>query len=344
MLDRALEYLGDCGPELRNGMTTHAPMVAEALCALGRPDAVMPWLERYAAQALPRPPRRERIERAGFRAALAREDRFSDWSAFFADELANAKWPELLDTWVARLAPGICAAATHGVIRVGHAARALGELETPLRIRELADALASWASTYQELPSAGTPAARSFRPREAIARVAPQPRAQRVFEGTIVSSLHGLDRFPDFAHVIGLLDVSREPAEVVAELSEVFAQVLLDNAHDALTAIVLSHGVTSVAALANLLPHVSAATARAALPYAWQASCGLYATFGSAGAQAPATEPAGGSAAELAERAIAHGDEHAIKLAEACLAAHARRPSPVLLEAPRRVLALLPPA
>lgn len=344
MLDQALEHLGDHGPELRNGMTTHAPMVAEALCALGRPDAVMPWLERYAAQALPRPPVRERIGRVSWRAALAHEDRFSDWSAFFADELANAKWREVLDVWAARLAPGICAAATHGVIRVGHAARALGELETPVRIRELADALASWASTYQELPTARTPATRSFRAREAIARVALQPREQRVFEGTIVSSLQGLDAFPGFADVIGLLDPSAEPGELAAELTEVFAQVLLENAHDTLTAIVLTHGVTSIAALANLLPHVSDATARAALPYAWQASCGLFATFGSTSVQAGVPVAANGSAADLAERAIAHADEHAIKLAEACLAAHARRPSPALLAAPRRVLALLPPA
>jgi hypothetical protein len=343
MLDQALEYLGGFGPDLRNGMTTHAPMVSEALCALGRPDAVMPWLERYAAQALPRPPARERIERAGFRAALAREERFSDWSAFFADELANAKWRELLDAWVARLAPGICAAATHGVIRVGHAARALGELETPARLRELADALASWASTYQELPTTRRRVAGSFRPREAIARVALQPREQRVFAGTIVSSLAGLERFPEFAGVIGLLDTAFEPSDLVAELTEVFARVLVENARDALTAIVLTHGVTSIAALGNLLPHVRETTARAALPYAWQASCGLYATFGSAPAPPRAFVSAGGHASELAERAIAHGDEHAIKLAEACLAAHARSPSPVLLEAPRRVLELLPP-
>ena len=28
-------------------LTNHAPMVAEALCALGRPDAVRPWVNRY---------------------------------------------------------------------------------------------------------------------------------------------------------------------------------------------------------------------------------------------------------------------------------------------------------
>jgi hypothetical protein len=45
-MDEALERLADRGPDLRNGMTSHAPMAAEALCALGRSDAVPGWVER----------------------------------------------------------------------------------------------------------------------------------------------------------------------------------------------------------------------------------------------------------------------------------------------------------
>ena len=41
---------------------------------------------------------------------------------------------------------------SHGVLRVGHAARALTHGETPLRVRELGDAFASWAASYQTLP------------------------------------------------------------------------------------------------------------------------------------------------------------------------------------------------
>ncbi len=362
MLDQALERMALDGPDLRNGMTSHAPMVVEALCALGRPDAVMPWLDRYRAGALPRPPERERIDAAHWRRALSREDRFSDWSAFFANQLASAPWRDVLDRWVARLAPGICAAATHGVIRVGHAARALGASESSLRLAELADALASWASTYQELPAARrgeelptvrcgdelpTPRVRamgSLAARDAIARVARVPLEERRFTGTIVSSLEALAGFPAFADVIGLLDTRGEPVDRVADLAEVFARVLLGSAHDPLTAIVFTHGVTSVAAFGNLLPHIEDATARAALPFVWQSACGLYAAFGSAPAVDGPVEPAAEDAETLVERAIAHGDEHAIKLAEACLARSACRPSPVFGAAVQRVLALLPPA
>jgi len=44
VLDEALEVLASAGPDLRNGMSNHAPMAVEALCALGRSDAALPWL------------------------------------------------------------------------------------------------------------------------------------------------------------------------------------------------------------------------------------------------------------------------------------------------------------
>ena len=53
-LDEALDRLSGYGPALANGNFNHAPMVAEALCALGRPEAVMPWIERYQPRMLPR--------------------------------------------------------------------------------------------------------------------------------------------------------------------------------------------------------------------------------------------------------------------------------------------------
>ena len=55
LFDTALESIKDAGPDLRNGLTNHAPMAIEALCALGREDAVMPWLEHYRAGMLPWP-------------------------------------------------------------------------------------------------------------------------------------------------------------------------------------------------------------------------------------------------------------------------------------------------
>src|SRR5260370_29416158 len=93
-LDGALDRLAGYGPGLANGNFSHAPMVAEALCALGRPAAVMPWIERYqerivarAPAGAPAPGVDEPIRPAEWRGALGQRDRFAAWSALFAGEL-----------------------------------------------------------------------------------------------------------------------------------------------------------------------------------------------------------------------------------------------------------------
>jgi Questin oxidase-like len=341
-LDDALEIIAPYGIALKNGNSSHAPMVAEALCALGRPETVLPWIARYRERMVPRFQPGDRIRREDWHAALGARGRFADWSALFGEELQEAPWTQVLDRWVDRLAPGFCAAATHGVIRVGHAARSLAAGETPQRLREFADAFASWAATYQELPANGHVANGTMAPREAIKRVAVVPPERREYAGNITASLAMLSDLPAFAPAIGLIDTSGDLAPLVAELTEVFAGVYLANAHDIRTTIAFIHGVTSPAALGNIEPQVSDRTARAALRFAWQAGCGLYACFGGATATAEVGEPREADEDRLVDRAIAHGDEHVIKFTEACLHRHALSPSPVYFAAIDHVLGMIP--
>jgi hypothetical protein len=46
-LEHALSLLAQSGPSSSGGLSNHGPMAAEALVSLGRPDAVVPWVERY---------------------------------------------------------------------------------------------------------------------------------------------------------------------------------------------------------------------------------------------------------------------------------------------------------
>ena len=153
VLDETLEIMAPMGPDLSNGFSNHAPMAIEAMCAMGRGDAVMPWFERYRHSLVPRRARVARLTNDNWRAALGDQRRTEDWFEFFRNELEERPWRSVLDTWAARLAPGLMAAATHGVIRTGHATRALALEDTPARRRELADGLAYWAAEYLPLPA-----------------------------------------------------------------------------------------------------------------------------------------------------------------------------------------------
>ena len=56
VLDEALESISFAGPELVNGLTNHAPMTIEALSAMGRGDAVLPWFDGYRTGMTAWPP------------------------------------------------------------------------------------------------------------------------------------------------------------------------------------------------------------------------------------------------------------------------------------------------
>ena len=335
-LDEALGRLSPYGAALTNGNFNHAPMVAEALCALGRPDMVLPWIERYRPRMLPRASVGRSIAATQWREALGQRERFADWSELFRQALRDAEWRDVLELWAGRLAPGVSAAATHGAIRVGHAVRGLAAEETPRRLAELADALASWASSYSELPSADG-AGGGLSPREAIARMPIVPAARRR-QGNIVAALSGLVEFTQFAPAVARADLDGDILSLLAELSELFARVYLANVHNVPTAIAFIHGVTSLSALGHIAPQVSDRTARSLLHFGWQAGCGLCACYGGGTAFAAAIAAIDQDWEELLERALANGDEHVIKFTEACLSRDFLAPSPAYPAAVANVL------
>lgn len=339
-LDEALGLLTGLGADLTNGMTSHVPMVAEALSAMGEGVAAVAWVGAHRKTVVPRVAASKPIEAETWRTALGQRRRFADWSAFFAEEIARHGWRAVCDRWVGRLAPGFPAAATHGVIRVGHAARALNAGETRLRLREFADGLALWASTYVELPAARTAPAR-LSPAEALVRVHLVPDEKRQNGGAITVALGQLVHAPGFVGVLDLIDNEGSPKDTALAAAEAFARVAAANVHSPLTAIVFTHGVTGMAAAINLLPHLSAATAQTLVAYAWQSGAALMSAY--------ATAPFDGAAAvampatiDRVARALAHGDDHVIKLTEACLALNDLHPSPAFLAAADSVAAHLP--
>jgi hypothetical protein len=134
----------------------------------------------------------------------------------------------------------------------------------------------------------------------------------------------------------------RPPADVPADLLELastFARVFLEFGSD--SPIALLHAVTAPVAARSALPLMPAEFARPTYDALWHIDAALYAVFTRevTPRPVPLTEPPPPSA--LADRAVATGDEHAIKLTEACLRLHSESRSALLLHAAARACEVL---
>jgi hypothetical protein len=316
--DEAIEQFGRRGPEFGPGLSNHGPMAADALVAMGREDAVLPWAQWYVARLEDPSTSGRPIDAVQWREALGDIRRAGDWTAFFARELDAYPWPEVLETWVARLVPGIMAGATHGILRTAHAVRALDRGENPQRVTELAAGLAYWAARYQELPSSRNGASGALGVEDALRDVTLVDRSTPR-RGLIFEAVRAVEA-TDFAGVIDTVDTTISVDAFVSDVTQTFVRQYLANARHASISFV--HTVTAPSALRFLAPHLSEATTRSAMRYAWQACASIYATYG--GGAVPALDPGAPlDAPDLIDQAVAARDEHAIKFTEACLREHA---------------------
>ncbi len=78
-----------------------------------------------------------------------------------------------------------------------------------------------------------------------------------------------------------------------------------------------------------------------ALAYAWQTAAAMYVTFGTRADLSRFDEVKVEHQDELIERAIACGDEHAIKFTEVCLREHALKPDLTFLAAAGHAIRML---
>ncbi|HMA28454.1 MAG TPA: questin oxidase family protein [Thermoanaerobaculia bacterium] len=336
-LDDALEILDGAGPEYGGGLSNHGPMAAEALFTLGEPGAVVPWTERYRRKLGDEPAPGKPVERSAIPDALGQMRRYPDWLALFLEEFHEGPWEPAVDRWVYELAPGFAGAATHGIIRVGHAARSLARHDTPGRRKELARGFAYWAATHQTLPGKeGRPA--GLPPAQALARV-PRLAEDVRRTGSISQGLKLVEKLPDFPGVISLVE-ARASESFVSALGEVFARVFLAGTKASGRTIALVHAVTGPAAAGLLLPHVSPRTAARLSAFAWQAGAALYAVYGKP-LGPPEVEAPRATPEALIAGAVKSGDEHAIKFTEGCLRLDAISPSPAFRSAASRAVELL---
>lgn len=314
--ERAIERLAATGPEFGGGLSNHGPMTVEALHHLGHDEAIEPWLERYIGGLEPEPSPSE------LPPTLGQMQHMADWTRLFEAELAQSQWQTVVGRWVPQLAPGVFAAAAHALLRTSHAIRALRERDTPVRRAELARGLGYWAATYQPLP--GTVRARGRRTVDELLETLPEVPRTEVF--LLSEGIRDIDRVPTLAEHLSQVDLRElRPQRLLAGLApwaragaqvSVFAHV---------------HVLTGTVALLEFEDLIGTQQMHELLEHGWHAAAAMVAVW-----RPPTPTPAQGlprSREELINRAIACGDEHGIKLVDACLTAHDRYGLPELLHA-----------
>ncbi|MGC4985128.1 questin oxidase family protein [Streptomyces sp. DT193] len=308
-LDEALERLHNSGPERLGRLTNHAPMAVEALAARGQAHSVHRWLDLYARKLEEFPSRVEPVTDGSWFSALGDPRRAADWIGYFEREIAERPWREVLTQWWPRLLPGMYGGSTHPVIRVGHAVRTLlsGEVTEP-RLAELAHGLGYWAARHRTvavlapLPGADSAAA-------ALDTISPIVIQDDGFS----ARLDRVTALPVWAASV------TEPSDAYGHLTELVRAATHRYAtHGHGEETMLVHAATAPNAVLRTLPALPHALWLSSLRAAWTASAAVTAMYAPATSVAYAP-PGTFTPEEVFERALAHGDEHVIKLTDTAL-------------------------
>ena len=293
-------------PEYGGGLCNHLPMALIALDQMGATPSRLndyqrghvKWLEK-----LPSP--RGAFTPGAWPFRKANHAAFAELRAEFQRRIAADGWESVLRATLPDLAPGLSAAAFHGMIRTAMGVTARHE-------GEIASGLAYWAAHWQRL---GPPEPATEPVAESVAGLLARLRADDRFAAPaelpeliddtflVVSRLKGFStviHWPDFERV-GLRDLALAAAQIYGASGDFTAL----------------HLVTGAQAAAVLLPYVEAP--QVLLPWLWQGMAAGYIAIGrpalpdadTLGLWRNATVP---NWQEILQRALGERDEHVVKL------------------------------
>jgi hypothetical protein len=198
----------------------------------------------------------------------------------------------------------------------------------------LARGLAYWACTYRPLP--GNPDRHGrFGVDEALRHL------PRVDPGKQKGPLGaGLNDLPGFTSAVESLAAATDAEKAISRHTAAFARVLIP--HPEVPPIPLVHTITAPTAMQNLLPYIPRDLGSRFYGYLWQVSAAVAAIFAAPAKPSAETDPGISEPTlqpdELVHRAIEHGDEHTIKITEACLREDGIWPDPAYPAAAEAVL------
>jgi hypothetical protein len=300
-------------PEYGGGLCNHLPLALTALDQMGATPAQLNDYRRTHVSWLEKLPEREAAPNGAWPFRKADHAGFVDLQADFRQRIARGGWEPVLRATLPDLAPGLSAAAFHGLIRT-----AMGV--TSKHDGEIAAGLAYWAAHWQRLGvalSAPAESAPSADPLLLLERVRTDERFAfdpKSAPGLIDDALLAVGGLSGFGEVIDWLDPATGKVGDIAR-----AAGALYGATGDFTAL---HTVTAAQAVVALLPYVE--EPKVLLPWLWQGLAAAYIAIGRPAlpdadtiANWRATETPAWT--ELMRSALAQDDEHAVKLCYSAL-------------------------
>ncbi|MEZ5830280.1 MAG: questin oxidase family protein [Dongiaceae bacterium] len=300
-------------PEYGGGLCNHLPMALVALDQMGATPGRLNDYRRTHVSWLEKLPPHEATPAGAWPFRKADHVAFPDLQADFRRRIARDGWEAVLRAALPDLAPGLSAAAFHGLIRT-----AMGVVSR--HVGEVAAGLAYWAAHWQRLGVAlGAPAQEppSPDPIALLNRLHSDPRFDfdpKKAPGLIDDALLAVGALGGFGEVMDWLDLS---ACGIGDLAR--AAGVLYAATGDFTAL---HAVTGTQAVAVLLPYAQAP--KVLLPWLWQGMAAAYVAIGRPAIPDADTIDAWRATEtpawpDLLQRAVAEEDEHTVKLCYAAL-------------------------
>ena len=284
--------------EYAGGLSNHRSMALLALARLGASETRLNnFAQAYAVRLQPAPPHQPWPAGDAWAPRLGQRDAWPAYRDLFLHWLITENAGDVLRQVLPTLMRGCGGAAFHGLIRTAYAVAATHR-------RELADALAYWASRWLDLGD-GAAIGRGDEPQTVLRRlqVVHSP-ADLIFQRMQAAALT-----PHFRATAAQLRVH---AGTLPRLAALAAQAYAASGN--FTAL---HLVTSAHAMRVLLPFVDEPLP--ALRAYWRAYAAAVCVSGLHAGVAPAPRPW----PELVAAAVASNDDHLVKLVDSCHAEHA---------------------
>ncbi len=303
------------GPEYGGGLANHLPMALVALDQMGATPGQLNDYHRTHVSRLDKLPEQEDAPIGTWPFRKADRSAFRELQADFRRRIASEGWEPVLRAALPELAPGLSAAAFHGLIRT-----AMGVVSR--HDGEIAAGLAYWAAHWQRLGVAlGAPAAATTAPSADPISLLGRLRSDGRFAfdrakapGLIDDALLAAAALGGFGEVMDWLDADQCKLGDLAR-----AAALIYGATGDFTAL---HTVTGTQAAAVLLPYVQ--SPGVLLPWLWQAIAAAYVAIERPPLPDEATVEAWRAAdspqwTDLLRNALREEDEHSVKLCYSAL-------------------------